>query len=208
MLRRAVSLVLREAVARVYGVELTHQLRRARSWRGWTRRRSTATSRSPATIARTGHGRRGHRLPSTSRLQRDDPKGLDGAPHREQRGLQDVELGRSRARPADATAHARAFARISTASDSRALRQKHLRVAQPADRPLGIEDHGRREDRTGQRTASRFVDAALEEDTLSTRAAARAPARRPRRQSAPVSAQSVGKAREQRFEPRRVTVSS
>ena len=121
VLGRAVALVWREAVRRIDGGRARPASRRARSWRGSTPPRSTATSRSPLTIALRAHGeRRAAGCRRSSASSGATASAVDRAPHREQRRLQDVErvdlVDVGRARP---PTRARA-SRISTASRSRA----------------------------------------------------------------------------------------
>ena len=117
------------------------------------------TLASPLTMASRRHVSTGSRLPSTSTLARPQAQALDGAPHRQQRRLQDVERGRSPRRwPARCCSTAPWRGSRRTAARACARRQR-LGVAQAADRLPVVEDHGRGDHRPGQRPAAGLVDA-------------------------------------------------
>ena len=155
---RRVALVRGEAICRML---LVQRLRSSRSRCTLARIDAAdiaATLASPLTTASAGMGSTGSRLPSTSTCARQQTQALDRAPHRQQRGLQDVQaVDLLDARHGDAAAQ-----RLGADLVEQALAPCRRRApwSRPGpDRLQFVEDHRRRHHRPRQRPAAGLVDA-------------------------------------------------
>ena len=101
----------------------------------------------------------GQRSPSTITCAGAHGSASSRPAHREQRRLQDVQrVDLGGVRPADAPGEA-ARADLAAPVPRAPPGREHLRVGEARDRVARVEDDGRGDDRPGQRSAPRFVDA-------------------------------------------------